>query len=124
MKIQASLLLAILVCFPVNAAAELTLEALANQCEGIEPKPSQPAVGMLMCLSYIGGALDQIILTDGLAGQAGNQPSRTICGPEQGKVEQLSSIVKFMAKEHPEMRAKPARSILRGLIFGQFKCAG
>lgn len=124
MKIQISMLLAFCVCLPVGAVAELTLEGLAKQCEGVEPKPSQPSVGFLMCISYIGGALDQIILTDGLAVQTGNQAKRTICGPDDGKVQKLSSLVKFAAKTQPEMLDKPARTILRGLVFGEFRCAG
>jgi hypothetical protein len=123
MKTLLVVLFSCIVLLPVTIHAELSLQQLANQCEGTEPKPSQPTLGILMCISYIGGALDQIILTDGLSVQSGNQAKRTICGPDQGKVEKLAALVKFAVKENPELLKQPARAVLRGLILSEFKCS-
>jgi Rap1a immunity proteins len=107
---------------PLTAHAELSLNQLAKQCEGLEPQPSEPSTGILMCISYIGGALDQIILADGIAVSNGTQAKAAICGPEQGKLEKLVTLVKFTAKQRLDLREESARSVLRGLIIGEFKC--
>jgi hypothetical protein len=116
-------LLLIALLLPFTAKAELSLGQLADQCGGLEPQPSQPAIGVLMCVSYLGGALDQIILADGLAVHAGSQSMRTICGPEQGKLEKLADLVKRASKTAPELRDKSARAVLRGIILQEYKCS-
>ena len=119
---RTTIALFLLLLSPLPAGAELSVLQLAKQCEGREPSPTEPHLGILMCVSYISGALDQLILTDGLAVQNGSQAKRVICGPEQGKLEKISEMIKSTAKTQPRLHATPARAVVRGLIFDALRC--
>jgi hypothetical protein len=118
-----ALLLLLSIATASSVYAEVTLQLLAKECEGLEPDHTRPVIGQMSCVSYIAGALDQIILADGLAVRSGKQAKPTICAPENvTKVEQLTAIIKKIAKEQPEMLHESARSVLLGLVTRLYKC--
>ena len=113
----------LLVLNPTAASADLSVQGLVKQCEGLEPDATRPIIGKLMCLGYISGALDQLILADTIPLDTNISRTPTLCLPENVvKIEQLSEVVQKLSKDKPEIQSETARSILRRIIFELYKC--